>query len=122
MKWSSPATFATNPNTNALRWGTMYNFWFTADVAPAAALGDVTLGIFLPGTPDLIAISGLPVPSAPPACPADFNGVGGITVQDIFDFLAAYFNGDVSADFNGVGGLSVQDIFDFLAAYFAGCP
>ncbi len=26
------------------------------------------------------------------------------------------------ADFNGVGGLSVQDIFDFLAAWFAGCP
>jgi hypothetical protein len=25
-------------------------------------------------------------------------------------------------DFNGVGGISVQDIFDFLAAYFAGCP
>jgi hypothetical protein len=26
------------------------------------------------------------------------------------------------ADFNNSGGLSVQDIFDFLAAYFAGCP
>jgi hypothetical protein len=122
IKWSSPATFATNPNTNALRWGTMYNFWFTADVAPAAALGDVTLGIFIPGTPDSITISGLPVPNVPPACPADFNGTGGLSVQDIFDFLAAYFNGDLAADFNGVGGLSVQDIFDFLAAYFAGCP
>ena len=27
-----------------------------------------------------------------------------------------------SADFNGSGALTVQDIFDFLAAYFAGCP
>jgi len=26
------------------------------------------------------------------------------------------------ADFNGAGGITVQDIFDFLAAYFAGCP
>jgi hypothetical protein len=26
------------------------------------------------------------------------------------------------ADFNGVNGLGVQDIFDFLAAWFAGCP
>jgi hypothetical protein len=26
------------------------------------------------------------------------------------------------ADFNGSGLVSVQDIFDFLAAYFAGCP
>ena len=26
-----------------------------------------------------------------PCCPADFNQFGGVTVQDIFDFLAAYF-------------------------------
>ncbi len=60
-------------------------------------------------------------PTAAPTCPADFNGVGGVTVQDIFDFLAAYFSNDPSADFNGVGGVTVQDIFDFLAAYFTGC-
>jgi hypothetical protein len=56
----------------------------------------------------------------PAPCRADFNGVGGVTVQDIFDFLAAYFAGAPSADFNGSGGITVQDIFDFLAAYFAG--
>jgi hypothetical protein len=54
-------------------------------------------------------------------CPANFNGAGGVTVQDIFDFLAAYFSGDLRADFNQAGGVSVQDIFDYLAAYFAGC-
>ena len=51
---------------------------------------------------------------------ADFNGSGSITVQDIFDFLAAYFGSDPCADFNGSGAITVQDIFDFLAAYFAG--
>jgi hypothetical protein len=55
-----------------------------------------------------------------PCCKADFNQTGGVTVQDIFDFLAAWFAGDPSADFNG-GGLSVQDIFDFLGAWFQGC-
>ena len=55
-----------------------------------------------------------------PCCKAEFNHAGGVSVQDIFDFLAAYFAGDPSADING-GGVSVQDIFDFLAAYFAGC-
>lgn len=54
-------------------------------------------------------------------CPANFNQEGGVTVQDIFDFLAAYFGNDPLADFNGQGGISVQDIFDFLGAYFAGC-
>jgi len=58
----------------------------------------------------------------PSCCPADFNGSGPPpTVQDIFDFLAAYFVGAAAADFNNTGGLSVQDIFDYLAAYFAGC-
>jgi len=55
-----------------------------------------------------------------PCCKADFNQSGQTTVQDIFDFLAAYFAGDPAADIGG-GGLSVQDIFDFLAAYFTGC-
>ena len=54
-------------------------------------------------------------------CPADINCSGTLTVQDIFDFLAAYFAGEPAGDFNGVGGLTVQDIFDFLAAYFSGC-
>ncbi|MFN7020091.1 MAG: hypothetical protein ACK4WH_02025 [Phycisphaerales bacterium] len=60
---------------------------------------------------------------------ADFNGSGAVTVQDIFDFLTAYFNRcgspeipapacGRSADVNDSGGITVQDIFDFLAAYF----
>jgi ELWxxDGT repeat protein len=54
-------------------------------------------------------------------CPADFNNDANLSVQDIFDFLAAYFAGSGRADVNGVGGVSVQDVFDFLAAWFAGC-
>ncbi len=54
-------------------------------------------------------------------CPADFNHIGGLTVQDIFDFLNAWFAADSAADFNHAGGLTVQDIFDFLNAWFAGC-
>ena len=57
-----------------------------------------------------------------PTCPADFNGAGGVSVQDIFDFLSAWFANLPTADFNGVGGVSVQDIFDFLAAWFTPCP
>jgi glucose/arabinose dehydrogenase len=56
-----------------------------------------------------------------PSCPADFNGADGLNVQDIFDFLNAWFAGDPRADFNGLQGLNVQDIFDFLNAWFQGC-
>ncbi len=54
-------------------------------------------------------------------CTADFNGVNGVTVQDIFDFLTAWLAGNPSADFNHVNGVTVQDIFDFLTAWLAGC-
>ncbi len=57
----------------------------------------------------------------PAPCAADFNGQNGVTVQDIFDFLSAYFAGSTNADFNHSGGVTVQDIFDFLGAYFVGC-
>jgi hypothetical protein len=63
-------------------------------------------------------------PAFVPACPADFNGNSGPTVQDIFDFLAdweAQIAGGATiigpADFNGSGDVTVQDIFDFLFAW-----
>lgn len=54
-------------------------------------------------------------------CPADINGSGAVTVQDVFDFLALFFDNDAVADFNRSGGVSVQDVFDFVGAFFAGC-
>jgi len=54
-------------------------------------------------------------------CHADFNSSGVVSVQDLFDFLGAYFQLESDADFNNSGTISVQDIFDFLGAYFAGC-
>lgn len=56
-----------------------------------------------------------------PSCPADFNQSGGLTVQDIFEFLNAWFAGQNAADFDGAGGLTVNDVFAFLNAWFTGC-
>lgn len=66
-------------------------------------------------------------------CAANFNHTGGVTVQDLFDFLSAWFAGCTtatasgpcqfgSADFNDSRLVSVQDIFDFLGAWFAHDP
>lgn len=60
---------------------------------------------------------GVRYPKASRSC--DFNGVGGVSIQDLFDFLAAYFAGDPAADFNQVNGVTVQDLFDFLACFFS---
>lgn len=55
VQWSSPQTFAQNPNTNALRWGTLYNFWFTANAPPAS--GEMVITLFRPGTPASISVT-----------------------------------------------------------------
>jgi subtilisin-like proprotein convertase family protein len=57
---------------------------------------------------------------AAPCCKGDFNHDGAVSVQDIFDYLIAYFGAQPSADTGG-GGVSLQDLFDFLVAYFGGC-
>jgi hypothetical protein len=54
-------------------------------------------------------------------CRANFNGADGLSVQDIFDFLNAWFAADPRADFDGQDALQVQDIFAFLNSWFAGC-
>ena len=54
-------------------------------------------------------------------CAIDFNGSGMVTMQDLFDFLTAFFAHSPTADFNASGQVTVQDLFDFLLAWFAGC-
>ncbi|MHC5025611.1 MAG: hypothetical protein ACYTGR_02485 [Planctomycetota bacterium] len=51
LSWST-TPHATNPDANALRWGTLYNFRFDAMAAPTT--GNVTLGLFKPGSPNTI--------------------------------------------------------------------
>jgi hypothetical protein len=53
-------------------------------------------------------------------CPCDWNGVNGISVQDIYDFLSSWSAGN--GDFNQLNGNTVQDIYDFLSCWSAGCP
>ncbi len=48
ITWSTD-DINTNPNANALRWGTLYNFWFDSNAALGSA--PVTLQLFKPGTP-----------------------------------------------------------------------
>jgi hypothetical protein len=55
-------------------------------------------------------------------CRADYNGHDGLSAQDIFDFLGAWFAVDQRADFDGSGMVAPQDILEYLNAWFAGCP
>ena len=55
MSWSTE-TLAQNPNANAIRYGTMYNFRFDSDRPPTAV--NATVGFFKTGTPITVGIQG----------------------------------------------------------------
>ncbi|HMN41576.1 MAG TPA: GC-type dockerin domain-anchored protein [Phycisphaerales bacterium] len=120
VKFSAPAKYSSNPNTNALRWGTMHNYWFTANVPPAQSTGSVTIDLFKPGTPGFIVVAGLPVPSEVP-CTADFDSSGDLAILDIFEYINRWFVADPRCDVNHANGVNEQDIFDFINIWFAGC-
>jgi hypothetical protein len=69
-------TFAQNPNANAIRWGTLYNFRFDSTAAPAASTANI--GFFKTGAPISVPIQApsmsdqtpTPTPSATPTATA----------------------------------------------------
>jgi hypothetical protein len=52
VTWTTES-FDENPDANALRWGTLYNFRFDTNAPPTE--GALTMGLFRPGTPDEIS-------------------------------------------------------------------
>lgn len=59
---------------------------------------------------------------AAPCCLADVNKRDGVDLQDVFDYLNAWFAQNPYARFggNGTGTPVLQDLFSFLNAWFAG--
>jgi glucose/arabinose dehydrogenase len=55
LTWTSE-TFAQNPNANAIRWGTLYNFRFDSDRPPQ--ITNATVGFLKTGAPILVQIQG----------------------------------------------------------------
>jgi hypothetical protein len=55
VAWSTD-TFAVDPEANALRWATMFSFWFDAD-APPEELRRVSLVLFKPGAPCRVEVA-----------------------------------------------------------------
>ncbi len=134
VSWHTPEAYQppAGDNANALRWGTMYNFRFDANVGPATA--HPALGLFKPGTPTSITTAAaIPVPGH--GCFADLddgsgNAVpdGGVDINDLLFFLAGYEAGDPIVDLDDGsgsgtpdGGVDINDLLFFLAHYEGGC-
>lgn len=112
ITWSTQ-TFAQNQNANALRWNTMFNFWFDANSAPEAGTG--TLGLFRPGTGDSVTFAAM-VPTAVETCaPADLNCDGVVDGADLGILLGAW--GTPDGDLNGDGETDGADLGILLGAW-----
>ncbi len=117
VQWKAVVDPFDELNTNALRWGTLYNFRFISTSPPTA--GNVTIEPFLVGVLDVVDVVSL-IPSAV-QCLADFNGDGDVNFFDVQVFLAAFSDNDPSADFNGDGDINFFDVQIFLGHFSAGC-
>lgn len=76
VTWTTE-TFSANPNANALRWSTLYNFRFDANVGPSPTTG--ILGLFKPGTPSQLEFQTI----GPALAFMDCNGNGRLDSCDV---------------------------------------
>ncbi|MCE7973713.1 MAG: hypothetical protein DYG92_05200 [Leptolyngbya sp. PLA1] len=122
LLWSSPQTHAQNPNSNALRWSTLYNFRFTVNAAPQQ--GDVSIGLFRPGTPAAVTAS-VDIPL--PGCDPDVNQDGNVDQDDVA-YLTNVIGGGanptgIDPDFNRDGNADQDDIAALIDTVGGGgCP
>ena len=124
--------YATNPNANAIRWGTMYNFRFDSTSPPTD--GQATFGFFKPGgvggfsaamtTPEGTPIDPCELPLT--GCPADVDGDYVVAVGDILAVIGSYGEcGDGTyrpdGDVDGDCCVGVTDILAIIGAWGQDC-
>jgi hypothetical protein len=112
VQWATDPYIPTGTASNPLRWGTMYNFWFTADTAPVDGMS--TVGLFTAGpVTSLDGVTNVPsAPPPPPHCLGDADGDMDRDFADVSMILARF--GEVSAPGSASPGDSNNDgVVDF---------
>jgi hypothetical protein len=114
VTWQCPGYNPSNDDENAIRWNTMYSFWFTADAAPEeeviAEVGAHKTGnghnvdVFAPGGP---------------SNPYDLNNDGCINGGDLGIFLLYW--GTTLGDFNNDGVTDGGDLGLLVSSWTPGC-
>jgi hypothetical protein len=108
--WST-TPYSVNDEANALRWGTAYSFWFTADAPPAQVQADLRL--FKPGDVDAVPAA---VRAPMSSCPADLDGSGAVDAGDLAELISAWGSAG-AADLDGSGTVGASDLAALLSAW-----
>lgn len=119
VSWNTD-TFASNPNANALRWGTLYNFGFVSNQSPMS--GNVTIGLFRSNTtvPGEAYVPAVP----PPLCDGDTNGDNVVNAADLSVLLSNFGGaafGAGSGDLNNDGQCNSADLSILLGNFGGSC-
>jgi hypothetical protein len=129
LVWTCPEAYAppNGDNGNALRWGTMYNFRFDANVPPSATGGAATIGLYKPATAanPAVSISGAAQVPGSLCGSADFNHDGNVgTDADIAAFFSCIAGNCCptcgSSDFNGDGDFATDGDIEAFFRVLAG--
>ncbi len=119
VRWLTDGVGA-NPNANALRWGTLYNFRFDADRPPVAV--NATIALFRDGTPGDVTVPTLG-PSGAAPCPWDCgNGDGIVGINDFLALLGEWGSIGSPCDLDlGAAGTGIDEFLALLANW-GPCP
>ena len=131
VSWSTQ-TYSQNQNANAIRWGTMYNFRFTATTGPEVS--SIELGIFKPGGATSYSVSTI-IPAGDAVdpcdlplgdCPEDVDGNGMVAVGDLLAIVGDFGEcGDgtyrPAGDVNGDCCITVSDLLAVVNAWGNNC-
>jgi hypothetical protein len=119
---------ATTDTGNAIRWGTMFNFWFDADIAPAAGTANATMGLYKSTTGGTLSLA-VTVPGTPSCDSIDTNGDAMSPDSADIDYFLEIFSGGpclpapatCDVDFNNDGLFpDTMDINALLSVFSGG--
>ena len=106
IRWSTN-TYDENEWANAIRWGSMYNFYFTANQPPSDVA--LTLGLFKPGNePSVEHVAA--APTCQVACEGDVDGSGSVGIADMLQLIGDWGTANAESDINGDGIVDVTDL------------
>ncbi len=117
--WATES-FGTNENANAVRWGTLYNFRFQADAPPVETA--IEIGLFKPGSPDMVIVTAIGPEGLVAPCEEDLNGDGTVGAADLLSLLVQWGTDPGGPpDFDGDGTVGASDLLRLLVAW-GPCP